>query len=594
VANYATLKRSGRNYTCCCPFHAEKTPSFHINVDEGFYKCFGCGESGDVFSFIMKIENLSFMESLELLAKRANLEMPSWNKHSKDSESSKERSTILSINREAGRYFYKQLSSCKNAIDYIKNVRRLSPNVALKTYYMGYAPNSWCNLTNYLRSLGFRDDDIVKSGLAKVNNNGLLYDFFRNRIIVPILDTRGNFIAFGGRSLDNETTPKYLNSPDTPVFKKSENLFSLNLAKKEISSSRSIILAEGYMDVIALYQGGFKNAVASLGTSLTPEQVNIIKRYADEIIICYDSDNAGINATNRAIGLLLNASTDKDLKIKVLQVQNAKDPDEYIKNFGSENFKWLLDNSIDAIDFQLNQVSSKLNIHTNSGKIELVKHSANILAQIPNKSIREVYISSIAKQCNIEPSTFVETVNGIIAKNNKQPIRQYSQQKSFPKHNSVQPFGNYSRGDTLNTINHYNDRSSIRIFEAERWIIAYIATMFYLIPYAQENLTCNDFVFGSHQTLFKTLCEHSESLNDLMDISILHSDLSEEHFNNLLDICNRYKSLITDEDVARWVLMDCIDRLKEPKVPVVDGKIDLRELKNKKLNEERLKHKNIT
>jgi DNA primase len=575
---------------CCCPFHSEKTPSFHINVESEFYKCFGCGESGDVFSFIMKIENLSFIEALEYLAKRANIPIPERSRMAREDTHSQVRNTLLEINREAGRYFYKQLNTSKRAVEYIRGVRRLSANVALKTYYLGYAPEGWCDLTNHLRSSGFKDEDIVQAGLAKVNDKGVLYDFFRDRLMVPILDVRGNLIAFGGRALGDGVQPKYLNSPDTPVFKKSEQLFSLNLAKKHIAKSRSIILAEGYMDVIALYQGGFCNAVASLGTSLTSEQVNVIKRYADEVIICYDSDNAGINATNRAIGLLLNASTDKDLKIRVLQVENAKDPDEYLKSFGSERFQLLLDNAVDAVDFQLEQVSSNLNVHTNSGKVELIKHSANILAQIPNDAIREVYVSSVARQCGIEPETFKETVNATIAKNSRQPIAR----RHYPENGYPHNVPNHPRHGTLNTINNDSDRVSVKVFEAERWIIAYISNFFDLIPLAQRHLCDDDFAFNSHKTMFKVLCDHADSLCDLQDVSIMHSDLSEEYFNNLVDICNYHKGLIPDYDSAKWGLKDCIDRLQAPKVSVVDGKVDLRELKNRKLQEERLKHKNVT
>lgn len=598
IGNYVTLKRSGRNYVCCCPFHSEKTPSFHINVSEGFYKCFGCGESGDVFSFIMKMENLDFADALKFLAERVGIPIPKWEKGSTFEKNSNERNTLFELNREARIFFYNNLKDKPTVLNYIKFTRNISASTGLSTYCLGYASNNWCDLTNHLRSKGFSDTDILKSGLAKLSNRGILCDFFRDRLIIPIIDTRGNTIAFGGRILDvngkNTSAPKYLNSPDTPVFKKSEHLFSLNIAKKSINANnRTLILAEGYMDVIALYQGGFKNAVASLGTSLTPEQVNIIKRYADEVIICYDSDNAGINATNRAIALLLNGSTDKEIKIRVLQMTGAKDPDEYIKKYGSQEFQKLLDTSMDAIDFQLEQVRHKLNTNTNSGKVELLKHSANILAQINNNSTREVYVSSIAKECGIEPTTFNETVNSIVLNNNRLPIkRNYTSYKYAP----IQEFPTMSNINTLSTINTTLDRSSVKTYEAERWIIAYISTIFELIPYAKESLEVENFQFNTHKSIFKALCEHVENLTDYNDISIVHSDLTEEYFNNLLEIYNYYKNIIQgiESQQAQWGLLDCIDRLKQPKVNSVDGKIDLLQLKNKKLQEERFKHKNIT
>lgn len=595
IGNYVTLKRSGRNYVCCCPFHSEKTPSFHINVEDGFYKCFGCGESGDVFSFIMKMENLDFIEALKFLSERAGIPMPQWDKSTKAEKNSQERNTILSINREARLFFYKNLMKSSNAVHYIQHVRKLSGNTALRTYNMGYATDGFSNLINYLRRLGFKDEDIVKSGLARINPSGILYDFFRKRLMVPIVDVRGNVIAFGGRVLDN-STPKYLNSPDTPVFKKSEQLFSLNLAKSSIAKSRSVILAEGYMDVISLYEAGFHNAVASLGTSLTPEQVNIIKRYADEVIICYDNDNAGINATNRAISLFLNSSTDKDLRVKVLQITGAKDPDEYIKTFGSDKFKLLLQNSIDAVDFQLNQVKADLNLNTNSGKIEMLKRSANILAQIQNSSSREVYVSSIARECNIEPNTFSETVNSVIMKNSKTPMRRIYNHNSA---NTERYINSLSQNNTLYNNNGYianlETNSQVKLFNSEREIIAYISKFYDLIPYATESLTLNNFQFNRHKNIFKAICEHAETLNNLNDKSIIHSDLSEDDFEYFLNLCEEYKDIITEYDMAPKGLSDCIQNVleysKNFNTACTNQLTDLHKLKNKKLQEQ--KHKTL-
>jgi len=596
VANYVSLKRSGRNYVCCCPFHSEKTPSFHINVEDGFYKCFGCGESGDVFSFIMKMENCDFIGAVEFLSNRAGISMPKWNRFSNNDKNSKERNTILSINREARLFFYKKLTQSSHVIDYIKNVRKISANTSLIVYNVGYAPNEWFALTKHLRELGFKDEDILKSGLVKKNGSGTLYDFFKNRLIVPILDIKGNVIAFGGRILDN-SMPKYLNSPDTPVFKKSEQLFSLNLAKKSIAKSRSVILAEGYMDVMALYDAGFQNAVASLGTSLTPEQVSLIKRYADEVIICYDNDTAGINATNRAISLFLNSSTDKELKIKVLQVTGAKDPDEYIKTYGKDRFKLLLQGSLDAIDFQLNQVRTDLNLNTNSGKIELLKRSANILAQIQNSTSREVYVSSIARECNIEPKTFSDTVKSVMAKKDRTSIRQPYNGNNMIDRKYIPNVLN-SNGTVTNTngyIANFDANSQIRLFNSEREVIAYISKFCDLIPYATESLSEDNFQFSRHKNIFKAICKHTDALNNLNDKSIIHSDLSEEDFEYFLNICEEYREIITEYDVAPKGLSDCVQNIleysKDFNTMNNNRLTDLHKLRDRKLQEQ--KHKTL-
>lgn len=538
VSSYVSLKRSGRNFMACCPFHSEKTPSFHVNVEEGFYKCFGCGESGDVFSFIMKIENLTFMEALKLLAERANIPMPSWNKRSYNDKNSEERNTIFNINREAGHYFCAQLKKSPNAISYL-NDRKLQPQIYWNTYGMGYAPDDWWSLINYLREKGFNDDDIIKSGLARKNDKGLMFSFFKNRIIVPILDVRGNVIAFGGRILtDAKNQPKYLNSPDTPVFKKSENLFSLHLAKKNIPQDKTLLLAEGYMDVIALYQAGFKNSVATLGTSLTPEQVNIIKRYADNVIICYDNDTAGITATNRAIGLFLNSPNTKDINIKVLQMQGAKDPDEYIKHFGSDKFRLLLEQSVDGIDFQISQVRNSLNLYTNIGKVNMLRQSAEILAQIKNETSREVYVSSIARECNIEPSVFSKSIQQISSNNSKY---------GYINNN------NYHYGNT----NYHQVTPENHQYYAEEQIIGCLSNThdFELIQYA-INSSVTEYL-KVYKNIFIAICNHAEKICEKNDISIIHDDLSEEDYKKLIDIKQRYHQII-DYNNAKSTLEQCI------------------------------------
>lgn len=566
VANYVTIKRSGRNYTCCCPFHSEKTPSFYINVDDGFYKCFGCGESGDVFSFIMKIENLDFKDALKLLAERAGLQMPNY---SKNDVVSKEKTKLLEMYREAGRYFYSQLRQNRVAIQYMKD-RRLNANVVLKEYNLGYSGDNWVGLTNHLRSLNYSDEDIAKSGLAKYNSRNVLYDFFHNRLMVPIKNVRGDIIAFGGRTIYDEQ-PKYLNSPDTNIFKKSEQLFSLNLAKQYTtihSTTRTLILVEGYMDVIGLYQVGFKNAIASLGTSLTPEQINIIKRYCDQVIICYDNDGAGIKATNRAINLFYTSSNSTDdFKVKVAQVVGAKDPDEYIKNNGEDGvakFKLILENSVDAIDFQIDRVRSEVNLNTNSGKVEMIKQCIQIVAKISNEATRDVYVHSIAKDCNVEPSTLTDSIKMYL--NNSSNTNHYYNKIYTPirQNNNYYYVNNSSSKDNTN-IDRPKDYRDLIVFQkkynSERTIIAYMLQYPEYITAYKDLLPPEKFSNQTNRRILTAIYVHADGLQNFNDKSILHDSLSEEDFSSLIDVCQQYKDRLP-YDTAQRGISDCIENLE--------------------------------
>ncbi|MBQ5630317.1 MAG: DNA primase [Ruminococcus sp.] len=295
ISNYISLKRRGRNMVGLCPFHGEKTPSFNIYTETDSFYCFGCGASGDVISFIMKIENLDYLDAVRYLAQRAGIEVPD---NSYDSSMSNLRKRIFEANREAARFYYRTLISPagRTGQDYLR--RRMLTDATIRHFGLGFAPDSWTALSDYLIDKGFKPDELISANLSVRRRNGKgVIDRFRGRVMFPIIDLRGNVIAFGGRIMTDEK-PKYLNSSDTPVFKKSENLFSLNNAKN--SGSRALLLCEGYMDVISVNQAGFQNAVASLGTALTSEQASLMKRYADEIIICYDADEAGQKATARA------------------------------------------------------------------------------------------------------------------------------------------------------------------------------------------------------------------------------------------------------------------------------------------------------
>ncbi|MDE6092674.1 MAG: DNA primase, partial [Ruminococcus sp.] len=324
IGSYVNIQKRGRNHLCLCPFHSEKTPSCTIFTDTQTFHCFGCGAGGDVITFIMKIENLDFPEALKLLAQRSGVEMPQ-NTFSQNSFYAQRKTRIYEMNRITANFFYKNLinGSDKSGLQYFAD-RRLLP-ATIKKYGLGYAPDSWDTLVNLLHSKGYSDEVITDAWLGgRSQKTGNIYDMFRKRVMFPISDLKGNIIGFGGRVLD-DSVPKYLNTAKTPVFDKGSNLFSMNFAKN--SDTKSIILCEGYMDVIAVNQAGFENAIATLGTAITPEQARLISHYADHVIIAYDSDNAGQNAAQKAI----NHFSEVGVRTTVIRMEGAKAPDEYIK-----------------------------------------------------------------------------------------------------------------------------------------------------------------------------------------------------------------------------------------------------------------------
>ena len=391
VSQYVALSRkSGANMFGLCPFHSEKTPSFSVSQDKQIYHCFGCGKGGGVINFVMEIENLSFPEAVEFLAKRAGMKVP---EQDNDRES-KKRAKILALNRDAARFFYAQISTPAGsaACDYMAK-RRIGP-VTAKNFGLGFAPNSWSSLTDAMKEKGYSEFDLLDAGLIKRGKNGGTYDLFRNRLMFPVIDVRGNVIGFSGRILD-DGEPKYLNTPETLVFNKSRNLFALNLAKK--SKSGYIILSEGNIDVVSLHQAGFDSAVASLGTSLTQDQARMISRYASQVIIAYDNDGAGMKAAQRAIGILEKL----DLKVKVLRMSGAKDPDEYIKQKGADAFRNLLEASENQVDYRLRTVQDKYDLTLDDQRVAFLKEATELVAGLPGAAERQVYAKRIAETASV-------------------------------------------------------------------------------------------------------------------------------------------------------------------------------------------------
>lgn len=408
VSSYVTLKRSGRSLKCSCPFHSEKTPSMVIYSESQSYYCFGCGAGGDVINFVMKAENLDYVDTVKLLATRVGLAMPD----DAEDERGKIKAAVLEINKETARFFHRCLKSELGQKGYAYLTGRELSDKIITAYGLGYAPDSWDSLYKYLKGKGFSDRDLLASTVVSKGKSGRIYDQFRNRVIFPIIDIRQNVIGFGGRVLD-DSKPKYLNTSDTPVFKKSRNLFSLNFAKNATADAKErLILAEGYMDVIAIYAAGFKNVVATLGTALTEEQARLMSKYAKEVIIAYDSDGAGQAATMRAINLL----SDAGIKSKVLHMEGAKDPDEFIKKFGAKRFEILTDNASDIIEHELGALKDKFDLETSDGKIAYLKKAIYVLSEIKNPIEREVHISNVAKLVTVSVETIKAQTNELIKK----------------------------------------------------------------------------------------------------------------------------------------------------------------------------------
>lgn len=422
ASSYVNLKRHGRNMVGLCPFHGEKTPSFNIYTENGSFYCFGCGAGGDVITFIMKIENLDYVEAVKFLAQRAGMEMP---ENTYDDSLSKLRMRIYEANREAARFFHATLLSQRgqSGLNYLRG-RALSDRT-IRHFGLGFADDDWNSLCNHLKNKGFSEYEIYSANLAfkRKNGNGI-YDRFVNRVMFPIIDLRGNVIAFGGRIMTDEK-PKYLNTSDTPVFKKSENLFSLNNAKS--SGTRTLILCEGYMDVIALNQAGFTNAVATLGTALTNEQAVLMKRYADDVIICYDADGAGQKATARAIDILRNAG----LPIKILTVPSGKDPDEFIRSKGENGpaaFKLLIEKCGNDIEYRLMKLKENYNLNTTDGKVAFLNEAVKIVATIESPIERDVFASKLCAELEIDKNAFLEQISKVKRRDRRENIKKETRQ----------------------------------------------------------------------------------------------------------------------------------------------------------------------
>ena len=410
ISKYVTLKRSGRNFFGLCPFHKEKSPSFAVSPDKQIFHCFGCGAGGNVIHFISKIEGLDFKDTLELLANRVNIELPTLD-NLEDDKTARLKSKVYEINKIAAEFYHENLykPTSKQAQEYIK--KRKLDNRTLKAFLIGYAGN-FNELYLLLKQKGYTEEEMLASSLVKRTENGGYMDSFRKRLMFPIQDVRERVIAFGGRVLD-DSKPKYINSPENIVYSKGRNLFGLNVAKKH--DTKKIVIVEGYMDAISLYQRGITNVVASLGTAMTEAQGRLLRRYSEQVILGYDADGAGQAAILRGMEILQNLGCD----IRVLQIEGAKDPDEYVLKYGPERFQKCVDNAISLVEFKVKVLLKELNIENTNDKIKFLNEIAKILAKVTNQMEREIYVDKIAKEYKISKEAIYAEVNKLMYKDNQ-------------------------------------------------------------------------------------------------------------------------------------------------------------------------------
>ena len=408
ISQYVILKRSGRNFFGLCPFHKEKSPSFSVSPDKQIFHCFGCGVGGNVIHFVSKIENLDFRETLELLANRANITLPTLDNSYQDNKKAMLKAKVYEINEIAAKFYHENLyrPTSKPAQEYIK--KRKLDNRTLKSFFIGYS-GTFDELYNLLKQKGFTEEQILASSLVNKTDNGKFIDRFRKRLMIPIQDTSGKFIAFGGRVLD-DSKPKYINSPENIVYSKGRNLFGLNIAKK--GDTKKLIIVEGYMDAISLYQRGITNVVASLGTALTEQQGRLLRKNSEQVIIGYDADGAGQAATLRGLEILQNMGCD----IRVLQIYGAKDPDEFVIKYGPERFLKCVDSAISLVEFKVKILKQNLNIDNVNDKIKFLNEIAKILSKVDNNMEKEIYIDKISKEYGISKEAIYGEVNKLVYK----------------------------------------------------------------------------------------------------------------------------------------------------------------------------------
>ncbi len=567
ISSYVNLKKAGHNLMGLCPFHNEKSPSFSVSPENGFFHCFGCGAGGDVITFIKRIENLDYVEAVKLLAQRAGMTVPD---DDRSKGMSQLRSRIYEANREAARFYHKQLYTPegREALEYLRK-RQLTEKTIIH-FGLGYSPKSRFELVNYLKSKGFSGTELIQANLANESKRGNPFDRFSDRVMFPIIDLRGNVIGFGGRIM-SDIKPKYLNTSDTPVFNKSRNLFALQFAKNKANGQ--LILVEGYMDVIALHQAGFENAVATLGTALTQEQAMTIKRYCDEVVICYDADEAGQKATARAISILRPTG----LNIKILTVPSGKDPDEYIKSYGDQGaarFRMLLEKSGNDVEFRLQKLRSRYNTEITEQRVEFLTEAAKMIATLDNSIERDVYISKLSEELNVEKSAVKQQVSRYFKYNSREASKKEQREIQYRLS---------ARDDRINT----EKPNNLRAANAEEALIALLMKNADVAQNIFRILPPEKFITSFDRKVYETIKSRAEKGFDftVTDISGEFSDEEMSRITKILVSHPRENDPQTAADDYIKVLEEEAEKMTEDEIARSDPETlmeQLRKMKEKK------------
>ena len=547
ISEKVRLKKAGRNFSGLCPFHNEKTPSFSVSQEKQIYKCFGCGEAGNVITFVMKDKNLPFIDAVKYLANRANISIQIGNM--KDNRLVKKKELLWNVNLEAGKYFFANLMRNEEAKEYFIN--RGIKEETIKKFGLGYSNNSWNNLMFYLRKKGIKDEIMEEAGLISVNKEkGTKYDRFRNRVMFPVFDYSGKVIGFGGRVLD-DSKPKYLNSPETLVFQKGTNLYGLNFALKHNLKERYFIIVEGYMDLIALHQSGITNVVASLGTALTINQARLLKRYADKVVISYDADLAGQMATIRGLEILRSVGFD----VRVLNIPQGKDPDEFVRKNGKEAFLKLINDAAPLIDYRIKNAEEGINFKDSESTILYAKRIMEIIADL-NPIEKDVYIRKASENTGIKEQTLYDILRGRINENEK----------------------------VVNNINNINNMQKLYVepayVKAERALIILMLKNREFIEYIEDKIGEDDFNLPEHRLIFTIIINSKgENINNIE--SYVESKLSDtKSIEELIKI--KESNMVFTDEIEKQVL----DFVKEIKTYKLKQQIEVLKRKQKSLENE--------
>ena len=537
VQSYVQLRHRGRTHTGLCPFHNEKTPSFVVYPETQSFYCFGCGAGGDVITFIKKINNVDYIEAVKFLAGRAGMALPE-----EDDQTGRLRSRIISINKDAARFYFSRLNSDAGRVGRAYWRGRGLSDATIKRFGLGYAPDSFRETRDHLKSLGYTEDELLAAGLIKRSEKGGTFDFFRHRVMMPIFDLRGNVIAFSGRKLDPEQPGgKYVNSPETLVYKKSRTLFALNFAKK--SQTRRYILCEGNLDAISMHQAGFTTAVAGCGTALTAEQEKILSEYADEVVLCYDSDEAGQKATRRAISLL----SASPLKISVLNIPDAKDPDEFIKKFGAERFEMLLNGSNNAIEYELLQAKGKYDIATPDGRLNYIKDAIGVLAGRITPTERDVYAGRLAEETDVAKPAILNQLDAAIRARGRRAEKERERRLLEE-----------GAGGRINVPYSQGGQKALGVAFAEQQLVAAILKNPDYIRLAAPRVSGGTFLDAGLGRAYTLLCEKGAK-GEYLDLSALSEELPEETVSLISRVlAQNYDIGLSAQDVELY--LDRIER----------------------------------